>query len=147
MITVLEFSHVKNGNAHWKCKCDCGTIKSIQGNHLKSKSIVSCGCYNKNKGIKHGFRYTRIYRIWGGMLSRCNRPANDNYMHYGGRGIKVCDAWKDFIPFKDWALANGYKDCLTIDRIQVNGNYEPNNCRWATQKEQGANKRSREIKT
>lgn len=100
---------------------------------------------NKNH-LKHGMRNTRIYNIWRSMNQRCSNPNTINYHRYGGRGIKVCDEWKnDFLAFADWALANGYADNLTIDRKDVNGNYEPSNCRWSTTKEQQNNKRSNRI--
>lgn len=99
--------------------------------------------------IKHGEAsngsVSRLYNIWGRMKARCNNPNNDNYHNYGGRGISVCDEWNDYIPFKKWALENGYNDNLTIERIDVNGNYCPENCKWATIKEQSNNKRDNVI--
>ena len=90
---------------------------------------------------KHGMTKTRLHNIWVSMKERCNVPSVNCYKYYGGRGIKVCEEWKhSFESFRDWALANGYTDTLTIDRIDVNGNYEPSNCRWITLKEQGSNK-------
>lgn len=89
---------------------------------------------------KHGMARTRLYRSWTNMRNRCNREKDREYKHYGGKGIKVCDEWKnDFKPFMEWALSNGYNDTLTIDRINVDGNYEPDNCRWITRKEQNNN--------
>lgn len=89
--------------------------------------------------IKHGMYKTRLYNIWRNMKSRCNTPSASKYYLYGGRGIKVCDEWKnDFMSFYNWAMTNGYRDDLTIDRINPDGNYEPNNCRWATYKEQNS---------
>ena len=90
---------------------------------------------------KHGMTHTRIYQTWADMKQRCTNKNNPFYHRYGGRGIKVCDAWNDFVPFYKWAIENGYSENLTIDRINNNGNYEPSNCRWATQQEQSLNKK------
>ena len=97
---------------------------------------------------KHGMAGTRLYRAWTNMRNRCNRKADKEYKHYGGRGIKVCEEWQnDFETFKEWALSNGYDDTLTLDRIDTNGNYEPNNCRWVTRKEQNNNMTSNVVLT
>lgn len=103
-------------------------------------------------GYKHGgwIRDRKLYGVWGGMLSRCNNPNHPLYKNYGGRGIKVCDKWKEFIVFREWATANGYSECdnkkqCSIDRIDVNGNYEPSNCRWTTAKEQMNNTRRNTV--
>jgi hypothetical protein len=103
--------------------------------------------HQKHRGNKtHGMSRTRIYRIWSGMKGRCCRPSSSGYNDYGGRGITICDEWKnDFTSFYSWAIENGYNDSLSIDRIDVNGNYEPNNCRWATQHEQRINQRQISI--
>ncbi len=94
----------------------------------------------KNIGsFKHGESKTRLYIAWINMKQRCNNPHAKNYKHWGGKGISVCSDWLDFIPFRDWALANGYKDHLTIDRKNNNGNYNPKNCRWVTAKTQSRN--------
>ena len=93
--------------------------------------------------IKHDMSYTRLYHIWLGMKGRCNNPNYVTYKNYGARGISVCDEWYDFVTFKDWALNNGYSDDLSIDRIDNNGNYEPNNCRWTTNSVQGMSKRTK----
>ena len=92
--------------------------------------------------IKHGDRYTRLYDIWRGIKSRCYTQSSTSYKNYGLRGVKMCDEWLDYQTFKRWALANGYKDNLTIDRIDVNGDYTPNNCRWVSYKENSNNKRN-----
>lgn len=100
---------------------------------------------NKNH-LKHGMRHTRLYNIWRSMNQRCYNPNTLNFDRYGGRGIEVCEEWRySFITFRDWAVANGYSDELTIDRKEVNGNYEPSNCRWATVKEQANNKRNSRV--
>ena len=99
----------------------------------------------KNWNYKHGESKTRLFKIWTGMHERCERAKHKYFKDYGGRGIKVCDEWNDYISFAEWARTNGYTDDLSIDRIDTNGNYEPSNCRWSTEKEQHNNKRSNHI--
>lgn len=123
----------------WKCQCECGNIITVESSHLKSGHSKSCGCITK----KHGKFGTRIYKIWDSMYQRCYNRNNQAYKNYGGRGITVCDEWlHNFQSFYDWAMSNGYADDLTIDRKDVNGNYEPSNCRWATDVEQHNNTRA-----
>lgn len=123
---------------------------------VRQSSVSSCfrsGC--KCKGYKvekiglstHGETKTRLHKIWASMHERCERETHEYYADYGGRGIIVCNEWEDFIIFRDWALNNGYKDNLTIDRKDVNGDYEPSNCRWVTMKEQQNNKRNNRCLT
>ena len=142
-LEVIEMSHVdKSGKAFWICKCDCGNKKIVSGDKLRSGKTKSCGCLQaelRKNGIRktHGMTKTRLYTEWCNMRSRCHNVNNKNY---GGRGISVCDEWEKFENFMLWAISNGYNDNLTIERIHVDGNYEPDNCKWITPKEQHLNR-------
>lgn len=145
MLTVIKRVKNKTKNSRWLCRCDCGNLVEVDASHLKNNGIKSCGCLKKKAiwTVSHGLSKTRIYEIWHGIKNRCYCKKNINYKNYGERGIKVCKNWKnDFKSFYIWAINNGYKDTLSIDRIDVNKNYEPNNCRWVSTKEQANNKRN-----
>lgn len=123
---------------YFNVECDCGTKKAVQSRHLLSGAVVSCGCHRKTNSTSHGMHKTRPYKIWHGMITRCTNPNRKEYKNYGGRGIVVCEMWHDFRNF--WEdMKDGYSDGLSIDRIDNDGDYEPGNCRWSTQKEQARN--------
>lgn len=148
-LTVVEYHSTKNKRAMWLCRCECGNERIHSTSNLKAGDTLSCGCY-RTENIQrirttHGMFGTRIYSIWSDMKRRCTDSSVVGYENYGGRGIKVCEEWTNFESFYSWAIDNGYSDNLTLERIDVNGNYEPNNCKWATMIEQANNKRNNVI--
>lgn len=133
----------KNNGFLWKCLCDCGNETYVPVGRLRSGGAKSCGCSRieklKEVNKRHCASKTRLYNIWCLMRSRCEKEYRPFYKRYGGRGITVCEEWQTFEGFRDWAVWNGYADNLSIDRINNDGNYEPNNCRWATSTQQTRN--------
>ena len=134
------------GHKKWLCKCDCGNECLRESRNLHDRSDCGCGKPMRDRAAgekrsKHGESRTRLYKRWTSMLQRCENPNNRSFANYGGRGISVCDEWHDYPTFRGWALANGYEESLSIDRIDTNGNYEPSNCRWTTSSVQLSNRR------
>lgn len=153
-LTVVGFGERKLSSGAscvtWDCQCECGNMAYGKlPKSVKSGEVRSCGCLKAEQNIRnladkrrtHGQSNTRLYGIWEHMRKRCNLPTVPAYPKYGGRGIRVCDEWEDFQNFYDWAISHGYADDLTIERIDVNGNYEPSNCEWITLGKQTWNKR------
>ena len=152
-LTVIKLVKRKNDkHRYWLCKCKCGKYSEVRQDALTSNKTHSCGCLigevAKKLYTKHNLYQSRIYKIYQGMKMRCYNPKNPRYSVYGKKGIKVCKEWlEDFKTFYNWSINNGYQDDLSIDRINVNGNYEPNNCRWVNQKTQQRNRRNNKLIT
>ncbi len=138
----------RSQNTRWLCLCTCGNKVEVRGSEMRRGTVSSCGCLKKERqraaATKDGYSGNRLYRIWRQMIARTSNPKHISFPNYGGRGIKVCQKWQDdFVKFESWAAANGYADNLSIDRIENDQGYSPDNCKWATAKEQAANRRPR----
>lgn len=130
-LTVLEYAGSdKQRISLWKCKCDCGNEVVVRGSSLTNKLSTSCGCYHRERISTHGCTNDPLYEIWTNMRQRCTNKNNTSYDHYGGRSICVCDEWAEFENFYDWSINHGYESRLSLDRMNNDGNYEPDNCRW-----------------
>ena len=145
-LTVISKSAPINGRSNWLCKCDCGNETIVRTSNLESGHTKSCGCYKRMREIEantvHGLSNTRIHRIWDNMKTRCLNKNSPAFRFYGGRGITICEEWlNDRSKFFEWALSNGYSDNLTIERIDNDKGYYPDNCAWVTKEMQYKNKR------
>ena len=147
LLVIKDLNKTKNESAIWLCKCDCGKLTEVRSRCLKFGKTKSCGCLLKEawrkiglSHIKHGDKTAknpaRLYIIWISIKDRCFNLKEPAFKYYGGRGITICPEWKNnYLAFKKWALSSGYKNNLTIDRVDNNGNYEPTNCQWLTKRE------------
>ena len=141
LLVVERAENTGQGQAQWLCVCECGKTSVVRGGDLRNGKVLSCGCFKIENQTKHGSHKEKLYRVWVSMKNRCECKTNKHYSIYGGKGVSVFKEWNDdFLCFKNWAYNNGYTEGLTIDRIDVNGNYEPLNCRWITNREQQYNK-------
>lgn len=151
LVVIERAGSNKKKNAKWLCKCDCGNYTTVVGNKLRSGHTQSCGCLVRETSSVthkiHGMKDNPLYTIWKGMRQRCTNSNNPAYPNYGGRGIRVSEEWSQFEDFAKWAENNGYQRGLDIDRINNDGNYSPDNCRWATREMNNSNKRSNVLVT
>lgn len=161
LVVIKRTDNTAKGKPMWLCQCDCGNIKAINGSCLVGGMTKSCGCYNKElaaeRQLKHGGcrrneEREALYNTWSEIKRRCETPTSHAYKYYGGRGIKLCPEWHDYANFRKWAYENGYNPNVSghkcsIDRIDVNGNYEPSNCRWVDALTQANNTRSNHLVT
>lgn len=148
-LTVIEFDHKRKGHSYYKCLCECGCVTVAEAGNIRKGRTSSCGCVRRELGVAkhltHGYSdKERLYNIWIGIKQRCNNPNYKLYKWYGGKGVKLCEEWNDYPMFREWALANGYRDpepgetkgdAMSIDRIDPDMDYCPENCRWISLRE------------
>lgn len=149
-LTVIERVYRNRPGTFWLCECDCGNIRIVQASKLKNGMTKSCGCWSKELQEKFAHRWDghikstrcegKLYRTWSGMRSRCTNTKDPHYRRYGARGISVCEEWDSFDAFKEWSEKNGFAEGLSIDRIDNDKGYSPDNCRWATPVQQATNR-------
>ena len=152
LVVMKRVKNSKSGRARWLCQCDCGNQKEIVGTNLTFCGTKSCGCILKEKKTEektiHGETGIRLYKIWLNMKNRCYNSKTQSFQYYGGKNIKVCKEWKNnYTEFRNWALQNGYNNDLSIDRVDVKGDYTPDNCRWVSMKAQQNNRSNNHIIT
>lgn len=145
-LVIEQAGNTKGGGALWRSRCSCGVERPVLGADLRGGKSTNCGCAKVARiaalNVSHGESGSRLHRIWGNMRARCNRPRSTGYARYGGRGITVCDEWdRSYEAFRDWARASGYTDDLSIERVDVDGGYCPENCTWADHTTQSRNRR------
>jgi hypothetical protein len=139
-LTVVSKDYSR-GSLHWLCRCSCGKMALCVASNLRTGNTRSCGCLKRELQTSHGGADSKLYRVWNCMNQRCFNQKAQKYENWGGRGISVCEEWRTFAPFQEWALSNGYSEGLTLDRKDNDGNYCPDNCRWSTYAEQNRNRR------
>ena len=158
-LTVLEFEYTLDSAARWLCECDCGALVLVRSNHLQRGRTRSCGCFQKecitglgrdsatHHDCPRGKSRPPLYNSWANMIQRCTNPRNSSYKWYGARGISICDEWREYSKFREWALNSGWEPGLTIERIDLDKGYEPSNCKWITPQEQHLNMSTNKILT
>lgn len=151
LVALRTVGNNNHGSKLWLCKCDCGKMSVVVSTQLTCGITKSCGCLSSEKAIKrnlkHGKSKTRLYTIYSGMKQRCYYPKDRCYKNYGAKGITICEEWKDFENFYDWAVKNGYSEGLSIDRIDNSRGYSPDNCRWVSSIVQACNKQNNHLIT